>query len=247
MRDAACVPNQSLPTILAIDTAAAVCSVALARGGQITEQAEVVGHRHSERVLPMVQAMLAGAGIEVSDCDALAFGAGPGSFTGLRIACGVVQGLAYGAGKRVIAVGNLEALASAALRRHADITTVLCANDARMREAYCAVYERDADRLVERAAPALVAAVDLAAFVEEWAPDLMTGDALVAFADEMRTLTSPPQASSVQAGAAAIAACALPRWLAGQAIEPALAAPLYVRDHVALTIEERRAPRRQTV
>jgi tRNA threonylcarbamoyladenosine biosynthesis protein TsaB len=75
----------------------------------------------------------------------------------------------------------------------------------------------------------------------------MTGDALAAFADEMRTLTSPPQASSVQAGAAAIAACALPRWLAGQTIEPALAAPLYVRDHVALTIEERRAPRRQTV
>jgi tRNA threonylcarbamoyladenosine biosynthesis protein TsaB len=236
-----------LPTILAIDTAADVCSVALARGGQITEQAEVVGHRHSERVLPMAQALLASAGIDVSDCDALAFGAGPGSFTGLRIACGVVQGLAYGAGKRVIAVGNLEALAAAALRRHADKTTVLCANDARMREAYCAVYERDADRLIERAMPALVAAADLAGFVEQWAPDLMVGDALVAFAAELRSLTSPPGAVSMQAGAAAVAACALPRWFAGQAIEPALAAPLYVRDHVALTIEERRMPRRQPV
>jgi len=243
MRDAACVATCSSPTILAIDTAASICSVALARAGQLTEQAETVGHRHSERVLPMVQALLAGAGIEVSDCDAFAFGAGPGSFTGLRIACGVVQGLAYGAGKRVIAVGNLEALALAALREHAEMTTVLCAIDARMREAYCGVYEREADRLVERAAPALVAATNLVAYVERWAPDLMAGDALAAFADEFKSLTSPPPAVSMQAGAAAIAVCALPRWLAGQAIEPALAAPLYVRDHVALTIDERRTGR----
>jgi len=245
MRDAMCVTQPLLPTILAIDTAADVCSVALLRAGEITERSERVGHRHSERVLPMVEAMLADAEIELADCDALAFGAGPGAFTGLRIACGIVQGLAYGAGKPVIAVGNLEALAAAALRQYPKAGRLLCANDARMREAYCAVYDREGDRPVERAAPALVAAADLAALVEHWAPDLVVGDVATAFADALAAVDST-RLISMCAGAAAIAACALPRWKSEECMAPALAAPLYVRDHVASTIEERRAVRGQT-
>lgn len=230
-----------LPTILAIDTAADVCSVALARAGRIAERVETVGHRHSERVLPLVEELLDEAAIELRDCDALAFGAGPGAFTGLRIACGVVQGLAYGAGKPVIAVGNLEALARTAFDRFPETTRMLCANDARMREAYVAVYQRDGDGPSESSAPALIAAADLAALVERWHPDAVVGDAPAAFAAELAALAATTRLVSLRATAASIAACAVQRWLSGAGTAPALAAPLYVRDHVALTIEERRA------
>lgn len=230
-----------LPTILAIDTAADVCSVALARAGSITECVETVGHRHSERLLPLVEALLQEAAIELRDCDALAFGAGPGAFTGLRIACGVVQGLAYGAGKPVVAVGNLEALAQAAFDRLPQATRVLCANDARMREAYVAVYERGGDGPSEASAPALVAAADLGALVERWGPDAVVGDAPTAFAAELATLVPTARLVALRATAASIAVCAVRCWHGGRCTAPALAAPLYVRDHVALTIDERRA------
>jgi tRNA threonylcarbamoyladenosine biosynthesis protein TsaB len=230
-----------LPTILAIDTAADVCSVALAFAGNLIETRETVGHRHSERLLPIVEELLVRAGIELAACDAIAFGAGPGSFTGLRIACGVAQGLAYGAGKPVIAVGNLEALAFAALREHADAMRVACANDARMQAAYCAVYERDGDAVRERAPPVLVAAGDLATFIARWSPQIVAGDATHVFAGELESLTPSVRRTGLRASASAIASCALQHWRTDGGVDPALAAPLYVRDHVALTIEERRA------
>ncbi|MGE5337536.1 MAG: tRNA (adenosine(37)-N6)-threonylcarbamoyltransferase complex dimerization subunit type 1 TsaB [Gemmatimonadota bacterium] len=230
----------SLPTILSIDTATDVCSVALLRAGRIEERSETVGHRHSERVLPMALALLADAGLDLAACDALAFGAGPGAFTGLRIACGVVQGLAYGAGKPAIPVGNLEALALAVLRQYPQAECVLCANDARMREAYVAVYRRSDGAAVERLAPALVGARDLGDLIEHWAPDVVAGDAPTTFAQELASAAASRRLVSMRATAASVADCAAYKWSAGQAVEPARAAPLYVRDHVALTIEERR-------
>lgn len=235
----------SPPTILAIDTAADVCSVALARAGRIVEECETVGHRHSERVLPMVRALLDAAGIDLADCDALAFGAGPGAFTGLRIACGVVQGLAYGAGRPVIAVGNLEALAAAALRAHPQVQRVLCANDARMQEAYVAVYRRSGDDLEELAAPALAAAADLGALIDQWTPDLVAGEAPTAYPDQFAAAPAT-RVVALRATAAAVCDRALIRWAAGERTDPARAAPLYVRNHVALTIEERRARQGQS-
>ncbi len=191
----------------------------------------------------MVQDVLAHAAVDLTACDALAFGAGPGAFTGLRIACGVVQGLAYGAGKPVIAVGNLEALALAALRQDPQAQRVLCANDARMREAYVAVYEREGDRAAERLAPALLAARDLGGLIERWAPDVVAGDAPTTFADELALAAEVVRLVPMRATAASVAACAIHKWRAAGAVEPARAAPLYVRDHVALTIEERRVRR----
>ncbi|MCK6430350.1 MAG: tRNA (adenosine(37)-N6)-threonylcarbamoyltransferase complex dimerization subunit type 1 TsaB, partial [Burkholderiaceae bacterium] len=123
------------PILLAFDTATDVCSVALAIGGEIVESSETVGHAHSERLLPMIDALLAQRGLRLADCDAIAFGAGPGSFTGLRIACSVAQGLAWGAGKRVIPVGNLAALARRACDGRSAARRVVAAVDARMREA----------------------------------------------------------------------------------------------------------------
>src|SRR5512134_1312525 len=104
----------SVPVILAIDTATEACSVALLHAGGLVVHSETVGQKHSERVLPLVDAVLAEAGVPLRAVDAFAFGAGPGSFTGLRIACGVVQGLAYGCRRPVVGVGNLRALAAAA-------------------------------------------------------------------------------------------------------------------------------------
>jgi len=236
------MPHRS-PTILAIDTAADICSVALLLDGGICEQSESVGHRHSERVLPMTQALLANADIALPDCDALAFGAGPGAFTGLRIACGIVQGLAYGADRSVIAVGNLEAQAYEALRRHPDAGRVLCAIDARMRETYCAVYDRGEEVPVERVAPHLATAMDLAALIGNWKPNLVAGDLPVTLREELLADTAPVELVTARAGAAAIVGCALPRFRSGITSAPALAAPLYVRDRVALTIDERRAAR----
>lgn len=230
--------NPSAPTLLAIDTAADVCSVALTHASTITVRAETVGHRHSERVLPMALALLADAGITLADCDALAFGAGPGAFTGLRIACGVVQGLAYGADKPVIAIGNLEALAAAALRQCPDKDSVLCANDARMHEIYWAVYRRERTGLIEVCPPSLATATALAGQIERWVPDTIAGDADLA---SLPAASALPPRLDLRATAADIAECALRHWAVGQTIEAARAAPLYVRNHVALTIDERRA------
>jgi tRNA threonylcarbamoyladenosine biosynthesis protein TsaB len=228
------------PTLLAIDTATEACSVALARGGQVDERLEEVGQRHSERLLPMLQQLLADAGLQLGDLDAIAFGAGPGAFTGLRIACGVAQGLAFGAGRPVVAVGNLEALALVASESAPAARTVLTAIDARMQEVYWAAYEIDAGRLVEVAAPALAGAGELVRICRRLAPDLVAGNALQRFPEVAASLAGAT-APLACAGAGAVARIAARRLAAGGAVPAELAAPLYVRDRVALTIEERRA------
>jgi tRNA threonylcarbamoyladenosine biosynthesis protein TsaB len=228
------------PTLLAIDTATEVCSVALARDGRVTECAEEVGQKHSERILPMVQSLLREAGLSLGDCDAIAFGAGPGAFTGLRIACGIAQGLAFGAGRPVIAVGNLEALALAASDEAPGARTVVAAIDARMHEAYWAVYSVGAGAVVEVAAPALAAADELAAICSRYGPDLVAGNALRAFPEVAAALTCA-RAPQARAGAAAIARLAVGRFERGGAVPAEQAAPVYVRDRVALTIDERRS------
>lgn len=228
------------PTLLAIDTATEVCSVALARDGRIVERAEEVGQKHSERILPMVQSLLRQAGLSLGDCDAIAFGAGPGAFTGLRIACGIAQGLAFGVGRPVIAVGNLEALALAASDEAPGARSVVAAIDARMREAYWAVYSVGGGAVAEVSAPALAAADELAAICSRHGPDLVAGNALRAFPEAAAALAcaKAPQAS---ASAATIARLAVDRFERGGAVPAERAAPVYVRDRVALTIDERRA------
>jgi len=228
------------PTLLAIDTATEVCSVALTRGDRIIERAESVGQQHSERILPMVDALLREAGVPLSGCDAIAFGAGPGAFTGLRIACGVAQGLAFGARKPVVGIGNLAALALAAHAAVPGAGRVLAVIDARMQEAYWALYSVEGDTLSEISAPALVAAADLAALCLRHAPDLVAGNALRSFPENTASLACAT-APDAQASAGCIARLAALEFARGRAVAPELAAPIYVRDRVALTVEERRA------
>lgn len=234
------------PILLAFDTATDVCSVALALGGEIVESSETVGHAHSERLLPMIDALLAQCRARLADCDAIAFGAGPGSFTGLRIACSVAQGLAWGAGKRVIPVGNLMALARRAFDERPAARRVIAAVDARMREAYWAVYERRDGACLELAAPALGAAAELGALFDVWSPELVAGDALTTFPELTGHAANWQRLPELRASAASIAALALEAWRAGRTVAPREAAPLYVRDRVATTVDERRAAQAAT-
>ena len=131
--------------LLAFDTSTNWLSVACGDGTSWHMRGELAGQAHSERILLHVDAVLAEAEWTLQSLDGIAFGAGPGSFTGVRIACGVAQGLALGAALPVVPVCTLEALAHAAWRRDG-MTHVIACLDARMREVYIAAYERGVDR-----------------------------------------------------------------------------------------------------
>lgn len=126
--------------ILALDTATEACSAALSVDGTVSERYEVIGRGHAERLLPMVQELLAEAGLALAALDGIAFGRGPGSFTGLRIGAGVAQGLAFGAGLRVAPVSDLAALASRAATLRGERFVLACL-DARMAQVYWAAYD----------------------------------------------------------------------------------------------------------
>lgn len=129
--------------ILALDTSTEACSVALLLDGEVRLRFELLERGHAERVLPMVANLLDEAGIALADLNGLAFGRGPGAFTGLRIACGVVQGLALGADLPVVPVSSLASVAEQVPAAAGE--AVLVCNDARMGEVYWGVFRREAD------------------------------------------------------------------------------------------------------
>src|SRR3954469_6198926 len=132
-----------MPTILAIETSTELASAAVLRGDRILAREAGGVQNHSQTILPMVQALLEQAGITLAQCDALAFGAGPGSFTGVRTACGLAQGLAFGAGLPLLPIVTLKAMAEACRQANGagDVLTIL---DARMGEVYWARFRHDA-------------------------------------------------------------------------------------------------------
>ncbi|MBA7847677.1 tRNA (adenosine(37)-N6)-threonylcarbamoyltransferase complex dimerization subunit type 1 TsaB [Klebsiella sp. RHBSTW-00484] len=128
--------------ILAIDTATEACSAALWNDGTLSAHFEICPREHTQRILPLVQDVLNESGIMLTELDALAFGRGPGSFTGVRIGIGIAQGLALGAELPMIGVSTLATMAQGAWRK-TGATRVLAAIDARMGEVYWAEYQRD--------------------------------------------------------------------------------------------------------
>lgn len=128
--------------ILAIDTATEACSAALWNNGAISAHFELCPREHTQRILPLVQDILTENGVTLTEVDALAFGRGPGSFTGVRIGIGIAQGLALGAELPMIGVSTLATMAQGAFRK-TGATRVLAAIDARMGEVYWAEYQRD--------------------------------------------------------------------------------------------------------
>lgn len=225
--------------LLAFDTSTRWLSVACLAGGAWVTRDEPAGQAHSERLLPLVDAVLADAGVALADLDAIAFGAGPGSFTGVRIACGVAQGLGLGAGLRLVPVATLEALAQAAARAHGT-TGVLACLDARMREVYVAAYRREGEGWVAQSGPAVLHPADVAAppGPDAW---LGAGDGFAAYPDLAARLGLAACDATLAPDARSIAELALPRVARGETVAPADALPLYVRHRVALTTAERDA------
>lgn len=130
--------------ILALDSSTDACSVALYQHGQLRNLFELAAKSHTQRLLPMVDELLQQAGITLQELDAIAFGRGPGSFTGLRICAGIVQGLAFGAQLPVIPVSTLEALALGYARAHPENKqSIVVALDARMDEVYWGVFQSE--------------------------------------------------------------------------------------------------------
>ncbi len=137
--------------ILAIDTATEACSAALLVGDEILERFRVAPREHTRLILPMVKSLLDEAGLKLQNLDALAFGRGPGSFTGVRIAAGIVQGLALGADLPVVPISTLASMAQHSLAS-SDCSTIFAALDVRMGEVYFGVYQKDSKGLVRLAA-----------------------------------------------------------------------------------------------
>lgn len=224
----------SSPKILALDCSTEYCSVALLEGEKIVVRDEHAEQRHSERVLAMVDAVLITSAVKLSDLSAIAFGSGPGSFTGLRIATGVAQGLAFGANVPVIPVPTLLALAHATQQDR-----VLAVLDARMGEVYAAAYERIDGEWRTVFAPCLCKpdAVPLL-------PDGLwngVGSGFAAYGEALHKRFAT-QLGAMDAAcyphAREIARLALDRLHEACPAEQAL--PLYIRDKVALTESERR-------
>ncbi|MGQ0580000.1 MAG: tRNA (adenosine(37)-N6)-threonylcarbamoyltransferase complex dimerization subunit type 1 TsaB [Betaproteobacteria bacterium] len=220
--------------ILALDTSTEYCSVALLHDGKLTFREKLAGAQHSELILPMIDALLSASNLELALLNGVAFGAGPGSFTGLRIACGVAQGLAFGAGLPVVPVGTLLALAQAA-----GAPRVVTCLDARMGEIYHAAYQRDGTGWSETVTPNVCKA-DAAARLEggDWVGCgngfAVYGDALAA---RYRGQLSQVR-SQVYPHAREVAQLALPVLAAGQGVPAEQALPLYLRDKVARKMHE---------
>lgn len=129
--------------LLAIDTSTEACSAAVIIDGEMRDRYRLAPREHARLILPMIDELMSEAGMKPGDLDALAFGRGPGAFTGLRIAAGVVQGIAFAADLPVVPVSSLAALAQG-VHRELGKTRVLAAIDARMQEVYWSAYQCDA-------------------------------------------------------------------------------------------------------
>jgi tRNA threonylcarbamoyladenosine biosynthesis protein TsaB len=220
--------------ILAIETSADLASAALMHGTELTWRESAGVQTHSQTILPLVQELLAQAGIGLKQCDAIAFGSGPGSFTGVRTACGIVQGLAYGAGLPVISIVTLDAMAEAC-RAACGARDVLCVLDARMGEVYWAQYHFDCGWQV--VTPPTLSRAEAIAPV---GAVVACGNGLSAYADALvgRTFAAGAMVQ-IMPHARAVAALAGPALAAGHVVAARDAQPLYLRNKVALTTLER--------
>jgi len=220
--------------ILALDTATEGCSVSLGIGDRHIDRYVELERGHAEQLLPMIDEVLAEGGLTLGDLDAIAFGRGPGGFTGVRLAASVAQGLAFGAGIGVVPISDLAAVAQHVCQLDLSVRRVLVVNDARMREVYWAAFERADSRApagVERVSAAID--VTLPAGEGAWAAAGRGLNAWPELAERCRAAGGSlypellPRASE-------ILTLARPAVAGGQILDPADALPVYVRDNVAV-------------
>jgi len=220
--------------ILALETATEGCSAALNLDGEIREHFELASRRHTELILPMVEVLLEEAGLTVGQLDAIAFGRGPGSFTGVRIATAVAQGLAFGADLPLLPISTLASLAQGAAAE-AGSAHVLAVIDARMNEIYVGQFRVNDRTLVEPLVEERVCAAE--ALRPAGASDLLgVGSGFGPYGDRLRAVLGErlgavyPAALPRAADTARLAGAA---WLTGRAVSPERALPVYLRDNVA--------------
>ena len=222
--------------LLVLDTSTEWCSAALWLDGRIQARRVLAGQRHSSLLLPMVDELLRESDLGLRQLDGIGYGAGPGSFTGLRIACAVTQGLAFGADLPVVGISTLESIAE-----QTGAGQVLTVLDARMAEVYWAAYRRDGNGWRGVSAPqlALPESVTVPAG-GEW---VGAGNGFAALAAVLRPRLAAQLAridDALMPDAAAMAPLAVQAFERGEGVDAALAAPIYLRDKVALTVDERR-------
>ena len=223
--------------LLVLDTSTEWCSAALWLDGHIHARRVLAEQRHSSLLLPMVDELLRETGVTLRQLDGIGYGAGPGSFTGLRIACAVTQGLAFGADLPVVGVSTLESIAE-----QTGAERVLTVLDARMAEVYWAAYRRDGAgwRTVTEPQLALPESV-VVPDGDDW---IGAGNGFVALGDVLRPRLASALTridDTLMPDAAAMAPLAVRAFERGEGMDAALAAPVYLRDKVALTVDERRA------
>jgi tRNA threonylcarbamoyladenosine biosynthesis protein TsaB len=227
------LPNRTLnidsvPNLLAIEASADACSVALLTSAGVIERNEFTPRQHSQLLLPMVDALLQQGGTTLPEIDAIAFSAGPGSFTGLRLALGVAQGLAFGANIPLIATSSLATLAQAVIeaRQPAESAQIFCVVDARMGECYVGHYEARQGIAVACAQDSLLAPADVKLEAAATGRMVLVGNmaSQSPFADH---------AWQGVDGSVALARHMLPlarlKWLAGEHTNAELAQPVYLR------------------
>ena len=218
--------------ILALETAVDPGSVALWLEGEIVERFCPEGLSNSATLLPLAAQILADDGLSFACLDGLAFGQGPGAFTGLRVSCGLAQGLAIAHDLPLLGVGTLEAVA-ASIGGERVMTTL----DARMGEVYCAAFDRGCRVFAEGVyAPEALPLPDSTGW-------LTCGNALAVYPQIRERLAGcvVEWRPEIMPCASAVARLAAPRLMRGERLDPADAVPLYVRDKVAKTIAERLA------
>lgn len=238
------------PPLLVFDTATEHLAVALVTDAGVDAVDEPGGPRASQRLLPLVGECLARAGLVPADLGAVGFGRGPGAFTGLRTACAVAQGLALAIDRPVLVLDTLAVVAEDAWRRGGPHglepgCEVSVLQDARMGEVYAARYRRGAAGWVTVSDPVLSTPDAWSAVTAADPPTLVVGSALAAFADLAQRLAAAGVRldAAARPSAAALAAVAVQAWADGAVVPVDQAGPLYVRDKVASTIDERAAAR----
>ena len=225
----------SLPTIVAIETSSELASVALLYGDELSSRESSGAQTHSMTVLGLLQDLMRERGLTLAQCDALAFGSGPGSFTGVRTSCGLAQGLAFGAGLPVVPVVTLLAMADAARAKGAG-DNLLAVLDARMGEVYWAQYRFETQWHIVTA-PRLSAPEEVSAQATSGA----AGNGLAAYADRFTSLSTLPRWPELMPHASHIALLGRDMLGQGLAVHARDAQPLYLRNKVALTTVERMA------
>ena len=227
--------------LLALDTSTEACSVALYADGATFSAFELTPRAHTQLILPMVEKVLQQAALRLTDMDAMVVGRGPGAFTGIRIGVGVAQGLAMAADKPVIALSTLAALAQQAYCQHG-ATQVLAALDARMNEVYWGQYALH-DGIMQLQGAELVCAPQSAP-LPTTAAWFASGHGWSAYAEVLQARFAGKLTTTEThclPAAEFMLPLAIAAWHAGEATAPELAQPVYLRNKIALTTQERMA------